>query len=373
MSLLPLTGLADPQFVERDPQKIVEEMIAQYETVTGRTLYPAQVERLIIDLVAYRESMTREAIQDAGKQNLVSFARAPFLDYLGELLGIRRLPGSSARTLLRFTFAAPLATSLVIPAGTRAQDSGGAFTFAVVADSTVPAGAATAEVWAAAVESGTRANGLTSGQVSVLLDALGVSATVVNVSTSYGGSADEDDTRFRDRVRLAAERPACGTFAAYRYHAMSTHPDIVDVGTTSDRPGEMRVSALTLDGAPDTSLLDALRAQLNRDDVRPATDQVVVIPAERVAFRIEAQLTLYSGAAAGDAQRQAEQRLQDWAVQQRRRLGRDLVPSQIIERLQAVQGVYRVELPQPAFRELTEHQWGDCEDIQVVIVGVANG
>ena len=27
MSLLPLTGLADPQFVERDPQKIVEEMM----------------------------------------------------------------------------------------------------------------------------------------------------------------------------------------------------------------------------------------------------------------------------------------------------------------------------------------------------------
>ena len=88
-------------------------------------------------------------------------------------------------------------------------------------------------------------------------------------------------------MRLAAERPACGTFAAYRYHAMSTHPDIVDVGTTSDRPGEMRVSALTLAGAPDASLLDALRIRLNRDDVRPATDQVVVVPAERVAFRID--------------------------------------------------------------------------------------
>ncbi len=373
MSLLPLTGLADPEFVERDPQKIVEEMIAQYETVTGRTLYPAQVERLIIDLVAYRESMTREAVQDAGKQNLVSFAREPFLDYLGELLGVRRLPGSSARVLLRFKFTAPLTISLVIPAGTRAQDSGGAFTFAVVTDATVPVGATSAEVWSAAIESGTRANGLTAGQVSVLLDALGVAATVSNVSTSYGGSAAEDDTRFRDRVRLAAERPACGTFAAYRFHAMSTHPDIVDVGTTSDRPGEMRVSALALDGILDTSLLDALRVQLNRDDVRPATDQVVVIPAERVAFRIEAHLTLYSGAAAGDAQRQAVQRLQDWATQQRRRLGRDLVPSQIIERLQSVQGVYRVELPLPAFRELTEHQWSDCEGIQVVIIGVSNG
>lgn len=373
MSLLPLTGLADPEFVDRDPQKIVEEMIAQYETVTGRTLYPAQVERLIIDLVAYRESVTREAIQDAGKQNLVSFARAPFLDYLGELLGVRRLPGSSARAVLRFSFAEPLTISLVIPAGTRAQDSGGAFTFAVVADATVPVGATSAEVWSAAIESGTRANGLTSGQVSVLLDALGVAATVANVSTSYGGSAAEDDTRFRDRVRLAAERPACGTFAAYRFHAMSTHPDIVDVGTTSDRPGEMRVSALTLDGTPDSSLLDALRTQLNRDDVRPATDQVVIISSERVPFRIEARLTLYSGASASDAQQDAAQRLQAWAAQQRRRLGRDIVPSQIVERLQSVQGVYRVELAQPSFRELTEHQWSDCERIDVVIVGVSNG
>ena len=373
MSLLPLTGLPDPQFIERDPQKIVEEMISQYETVTGRTLYPAQVERLIIDLVAYRESMTREAIQDAGKQNLVSFARAPFLDYLGELLGIRRLPGGSSRTLLRFSFAAPLATNLVIPAGTRAQDSGGAFTFAVVADVTVPAGATTTEVWSATVESGTRANGLAAGQVSVLIDALGVAATVANVSTSYGGTIAEDDSRFRDRVRLAAERPACGTLAAYRYHAMSARPNLADVGVASDHPGQVRISVLSAEGTPDAGLLEAVRYQLNRDDVRPLTDQVVVIPAERVPFSIDARLTLYSGASATDARRQAEERLRDWADQQRRRLGRDLVPSQIIERLQGVQGVYRVELPQPAFRELTEHQWADCEGIQVAIVGVANG
>ena len=373
MSLLPLTGLPDPQFIERDPQKIVEEMISQYETVTGRTLYPAQVERLIIDLVAYRETMTREAIQDAGKQNLVSFARAPFLDYLGELLGIRRLPGGSSRTLLRFSFAAPLVTSLVIPAGTRAQDSGGAFTFAVLADVTVPAGTTTNEVWSAAVESGTRANGLTAGQVSVLIDALGVAATVTNVSTSYGGTIAEDDARFRDRVRLAAERPACGTLAAYRYHAMSARPNLADVGVTSDHPGQVRISVLSTEGAPDAGLLEAVRFQLNRDDVRPLTDQVVVVPAERVSFSLDARLTLYAGASTTDARRQAEERLRDWAAQQRRRLGHDLVPSQIIERLQGVQGVYRVDLAQPAFQELTPHQWADCDDIQVMIVGLANG
>jgi len=373
MSLLPLTGLADPEFVERDPQAVVQEMVAQFETVTGRTLYPAQVERLVIDLVAYRESLTRELIQDTGKQNLVSFARAPVLDYLGELQGCGRLPGAAARALLRFDFAAPLASELLIAAGTRVQDTGGAYTFAVVADTTVPIGATSAEVWAAADAPGAGANGFAPGQVSVLLDALSVAATVANVSTSYGGTAAEDDSRFRDRIRLASERAACGTFAAYRYHALSTHPDIVDVGTSSDIAGEMRVSAMTATGAPDAGLLDALRVQLNREDVRPATDKVVVIAAERVPFRIEARLTLYGGASATDAQRQARQRLEDWAAMQRSRLGRDLVPSQIVERLQGVQGVYRVELVEPLFRELTPHQWADCEEIAVVIAGSANG
>lgn len=373
MSLLPLTGLADPSFVEREPQKVVNELVSQFETMTGRTLYPAQVERLVIDLIAYRESLTREAIQDAGKQTLVSFARAPFLDYLGELLGCRRLAGSSARTLLRFTFLAPLASAVLIPAGTRVQDSGGAFTFAVLADTTAPAGAETQEVWAVSQEVGALANGLNPGQLNVLIDALSVPATVANSSTSYGGTASEGEERFRGRVRLAAERPACGTLAAYRYHALTTRPDVVDVGVTSDQPGAVRVSVLAEGGAVDAGMLNDLRAQLNRDDVRPLTDQVIVVEAERVSCMVMARLTLYAGASAVDAQAQARQRLQGWAEQMRSRLGRDVVPEQLVELLQGVQGVYRVELAAPTLRELNAHQWADCEFIEVVLGGVANG
>lgn len=373
MSLLPLTGLPDPEFVTRDPQQVIEEMIAQFETLTDRTLYPAQVERLLINLTAYRESMTREAIQDAGKQNLVSFARAPYLDYLGEYFGCRRLTGGKPRTLLRFNFASPLTDKIVIPAGTRAQDAGAAFTFATMTDATAPAGSMNVEVWASALSSGTRANGLTNNQISVLLDSFGVAATVQNVSASYGGSVDEDDERFRNRVRLAAERPACGTLAAYRYHALSAHSELLDVGISSDRPGAVRVSAMTDAGAPDSALLDILRTQLNREDIRPATDEVVVIAATPVVFQIEARLTLYSGSSFADAQRQAQERLENWVAQLRRRLGRDVVPSQIIELLQSVQGVYRVELLSPSLQTLDAHQWADCSAISVVIAGMADG
>lgn len=87
-----LPTLPIPQFVERDPAAIVAAMVADYEAKSGKTLYPAQVERLLIDMVAYRETLTRMAIQEAACQNLLAFANFPMLDYLGELVGVVRLP-----------------------------------------------------------------------------------------------------------------------------------------------------------------------------------------------------------------------------------------------------------------------------------------
>lgn len=68
-------AIAEPDFIDRDPAQITSEMIAQYEEASGKKLYPAQAERLLIDLFAYRENLVRIAIQEAAKQNLV-FPRA---------------------------------------------------------------------------------------------------------------------------------------------------------------------------------------------------------------------------------------------------------------------------------------------------------
>lgn len=84
-------SLPEPSFIDRDPVAIATELKTAWETTTGKTLYPGQVEGLLIDLLAYRESLVRIGIQEAAKQNLVAFARAPMLDYLGELVGVYRL------------------------------------------------------------------------------------------------------------------------------------------------------------------------------------------------------------------------------------------------------------------------------------------
>ncbi|STN20434.1 putative phage baseplate protein [Escherichia fergusonii] len=96
-------AIAEPNFIDRDPAQITSEMIAQYEDASGKKLYPAQAERLLIDLFAYRENLVRIAIQEAAKQNLVAYSRAPMLDYLGELVGVHRLPAQPAKTTLQFS------------------------------------------------------------------------------------------------------------------------------------------------------------------------------------------------------------------------------------------------------------------------------
>src|ERR1700678_3105548 len=130
--------LPAPVFVDDadglDPNLILADMIAAFQTAAGRTLQPAQVERLLINLYAYRESLMRNAIQYAGQQNLLAFAAFPMLDYLGQLLSVTRLPAQSAGVMLQFTLANTLGISYTIVAGTVVGTNDGQFVFATATD-----------------------------------------------------------------------------------------------------------------------------------------------------------------------------------------------------------------------------------------------
>ena len=51
-----MTQLPEPNFIERDPDVVTKEWIAAYEEKSGKVLQPAQIERLMIDVGAYRET-----------------------------------------------------------------------------------------------------------------------------------------------------------------------------------------------------------------------------------------------------------------------------------------------------------------------------
>lgn len=107
--------MSELKVIADDASAIRAEIAAAYEAATGKTLYPAQVESLLVDLIAYRETLIRAAINDAARQNLVRFARAPMLDYLGELVGVARLPGEDDERLRARILDAPESFSVAGP------------------------------------------------------------------------------------------------------------------------------------------------------------------------------------------------------------------------------------------------------------------
>lgn len=370
-----MSELEKPQFIEIDAQKILDECIAEYERLTGRPLYPAQSERLLINLIAYREHLMRVGIQEAAEQNLVAFARAPMLDHLGELVGVTRLPAQPARCILRFSLDTPAVSPLLIPAGTGAYSSDGKHLFITESDKTIEIGAIGIAVPAVADTEGADANGLQPGTITVLAsDVIDEALAVRNADATSGGSDEEADGHFRERIMLAPEVfSVAGSELAYRYHALSASSSITDVGVVSPSPGVVELFPLTTRGLPDSATLALVKAAVGSEKVRPLTDQVNVAAPERVAYALSIRLTLYRNADAETSRKRAIAALSAHADLLRAELGRDVVRSQFIDSA-LVSGVYDVEIVSPAADiVLSRKQWADCTGISVTIGSRADG
>lgn len=363
-----------PQFVPDDSQAITQELIAAYEAMTGKTLYPGQIERLLIDLIAYRETLVRTAINDTGRQNLVAFSRAPMLDYLGELVGVTRLPAQSARTTVRLTFVDPLASALPIPSGFRVETANG-IQFQTTAEVIAAAGSAAIDLFVLAVEPGIAGNGYLAGQVNALVDELGVDvASVANLSVTSAGADEESDDRLRESIKQAPESfSVAGSRLAYRFHAMRAHQSIVDVAVLSPTPGVIRLYPLTSTGLPSTDILDAVAAICSHEKVRPLSDTVEVLAPVEAAYTLTALLTVYRGYDAATVLANAQAQATAFAADRAGGLGRDVVPSQIVKAL-SVTGVYDTDLQTPATKlEVGEEGWAHCTAIDVQLAGSSDG
>lgn len=363
-----------PSFIDRDPAAITAEMVASVETLLGKTLYPAQGERLMIDFFAYRESLVREAINDAATQNLVRYARAPMLDELGLLVGVARLEATPAKTTVRLALSAAPSGSVAIPAGWRVA-TGGGVQFQTLVETVVPAGAMVVDLAVRAVETGSAGNGYLPGQINTVVDVVALSiASVANLATTSGGAAAEDDERLRTRIMLAPESfSTAGSVGAYRFHALRAHPDIIDVAVLSPSPGVVSLYPLLSSGQPGPPVLEAVLATCSSEKVRPLCDTVQALPPEAVDYAIVAELTLKTTANASVTLEAANAAAAVYAARLSGGLGRDIVPSQIIAAL-SLSGVYQVSLSSPAATTVVaEHQWARLIGITLTVGGTADG
>lgn len=360
-------------FADIDSASVEKAVITTYETIAKTTLYPGDPVRLFLESVAYTLAVQNNVINLAGRQNLLAYAESEHLDYIGMMVGTKRLGASRAVCEQAFYLAAPLVFDVPVPKGTRVTTADGKSRFATMEEGLIKKGRTETSLKVEALEAGAAANGLVPGQICQLIDPLPYIARTANLTASLLGSDVESDERYRSRIQQAPEAFSCaGPVGAYRFYALAAHPDISAVAIYSPVPGTVDIRPVLKDGElPPQDVLDDVYAAVNADSVRPLTDTVTVQAPELVYFDIafawylgqenEALLSTISSRVAAA--------VEEYRLWQRTQPGRDILPIRLASLLEQA-GVKRVELKAPAYKKLEGWQLARERTVSVTFGGI---
>lgn len=367
-----LKSLPDIVFADADASKVESYILSEYEKITGRSLAKGDPVRLFLLTITAVIVLLLNKINETGKQNLLRYATGDNLDHLGALVGIERIPATAAVTTMQLTLSAALGTTTIIPGGTRFTAGDNVF-FALSSPVIIPAGELVGSGKAVCLDVGGKGNGYIAGQLKTLVDPVPYVDSVANVTSSEGGAEPEDDESYREAIRTAPEKySVAGPRGAYEYFAKRASAKIADVTVWSPSAGTVEVRPLLTGGElPGEELLNQVKATLDDKRVRPLTDKVTVEAPDVVNYTIDVSYYIDQDneTQAGAIQSAVNKAVNDFALWQKSKLGRDVNPSELIARIMAV-GAKRVAVTAPVYAKLTQTQVGVCTSTKVELGGI---
>lgn len=366
--------LSEIVFAEKDPDTISLEILKLYEQFSDRTLSRSDPVRLFLNAITLIIIQQRNLIDWAAKQNLLAYASGNYLEHIGALLGVSRLAPTNSSCRVKFSVETPFSNDKVIPAGFRV--SAGQDIFALTDDCILLAGETEAIGTVRAEIAGSSMNGILPGELNKLVDILPFAAKCENLTVTSGGSDAETDEALRERIQIAPESFSCaGPKHAYDFYARSANTDIADVaviGPPVIEPGHVDVYVLMAGGElPTEEVLAQVLNVCSRDDVRPDTDYVSAKTPEvieydlKVRFWVDESKSSSALLLAG----QVEASALEWVKWQKRALGRDINPSELVHRMLGA-GAKRCEVISPEFRVLEDWQVGIAGEIEIEYCGL---
>lgn len=368
------SNLPEVEFVDTNTEALVNKLIAGYEEITGRTLYPADPVRAFILWLASIIIQERVGINESAKQNLPRYAEGENLDSLSEIFhNTYRLEPTAATTTLGFYITTTLEEDYIITDELEVTVDG-VINFATTGYLIFKAGENYAEVGAICQSVGTVGNGFTPGQVSKLVsDEFLYFKEVANTTTTAGGSEEESDTAFYNRMRESEESyTTAGPRGSYAYHAKSVSSQISDVSAESPEDGVADVRIMLYGGKlPDKELIDRVQEYLSADDIRPMTEKVIVAAPDTIEFDIEATYYIPRDKAATtkEIKQAVELATENYTLWQTSKMGRDINPSYFNAMLME-SGIKRVDITTPVFTEIPKGSVAVLRNCNVTFGGV---
>lgn len=371
---LPRGNLPPIEFAEKSSIDIESSIITTYEAISGRSLSQSDPVRIFLLSIASIIVQQRSIIDFSAKQNLLSYARGDYIDYVVETLGVERLKPTPAQTTIEFVLSAAQAGVFTIPEGT--EITNGQIIFSTNEQLEIPQGQTVGQVTAQCTEDGELGNGLLPGQIKTVVEPIAFVSSAKNITTTQGGADEESDESLVERARLApASFSVAGPIDAYKYWALTASQSIIDIAVSSPSPGVVDVRPLLIDGEiPGTEILDDVLAVLSADDIRPLTDSVQVNAPTPVTYSVDVEYWIKRSDSSQSVSIQSAvtAAVNDYILWQKTQIGRDITPDELNSRIIQA-GAKRVVINSPSFTVLNDTEVAQDTSLILTYQGLENG
>lgn len=359
------------KFVENNSEEIVKNLVSSFETALGETYQKSDERSLFLYQLAQVVVAINSSINDTGNLTLLRYARGQALDEIGDLLGVYRLPATSATCTMKFTLSAVQSTRVTIPKGTRVTPDGEIY-FATTSDLVIKANTLSGEVEAKATTAGSSGNDYTVGSIRYIVDNVQYLSTVENTDKSIGGTDEESDDSLRERIRLVPESfSTAGCAEGYEYFAKTASADVGDVIvyspvndttlTEEERKagaGHVYIYVMKADGTipnEGDEILSIVAEAVTAKDKRPLTDFVTVLPPQKATYSIKFDYYIAEEDEnkATDIETAVDKAVAEYIQWQSAKIGRDINPDKL-RNLVYNAGASRIEITSPTYTTLNK-------------------
>lgn len=375
-----LYDLPDISFVDDITyDQILEEMIADYEAkyqeINGQkvTLRPGDKEHIHLRIEAGQYFQMYQALDNAAKMNLLKYSKGDFLKHLGAFKKTFIQPPQAAVVTARFTLSEVRKDVIYIPQGTRITAGDGVY-FATDDYAEVTAGNTFVDVKCTCETVGTVGNDYIVGQLEIIVDPVPYVASVSNITKSEGGTGEESEESFRERIFLApSSYSVAGPADAYEYWVKQYNSAAIeDVKIYEPLEAVVDIRILLLGGElPSQTFCSGCLQYLKENPIIPLTDNDIVAAPDVVNYNLKATYYIARSdinniASIQESIEAAKETYLNW---QKTKIGRDINPDALTEFVRAAGGK-RVVITSPVFTPIPETSIAIENTVEFVYGGI---